>query len=69
MDLVGAAEIADMLGVTRQQVHRLAKQPTFPKPVAVLQLGRVWRRRDIERWIVSDRRPPGRPEKPWPPPR
>lgn len=67
VELAGAAEVADMLGVTTQQVDRLARQPGFPKPVAVLKAGRVWRRRDIERWATTRRRGRGRPEKPYPP--
>src|SRR3954454_13617899 len=70
VDLAGAAEAADILGVTRQQVDRLAARPDFPKPVAVLRAGRIWRTRDIERWARqhADRRP-GPPEKPYPPKR
>lgn len=56
--------MAEMLGVTRTQVHRLAAQPDFPKPVAILAVGRIWRVRDIERW-AEKRRGRGRPEKPW----
>lgn len=66
MDLAGAAEVARILGVTKAQVHRLAARKGFPKPVAVLAVGRIWRVRDIERWAAKQRRPRGRPEKPWP---
>lgn len=66
MDLVGVAEIAELLGVSRQQVHRLSVQEGFPEPVARLSAGTIWRRRDIERWAKTRRRP-GRPEKPYPP--
>lgn len=56
-----------MLGVTRQQVDRLAQRDDFPEPVAVLKAGRVWRRRDIERWHRQNpHRRPGPPEKPRP---
>lgn len=50
-ELVGAAEVADLLGVSRQRVHQLSGQPSFPKPVAVLAAGSIWRRIDIERWM------------------
>jgi predicted DNA-binding transcriptional regulator AlpA len=66
MDLVGAAEVAQMLNVSRQQVHRLSRREDFPDPVAVLQAGKIWRRRDVERWAATHPRKPGRPEKPWP---
>lgn len=62
---MSVAEIAAMLGVSRRQVHRLAAQSDFPDPADVLAVGRVWRRRDIERWAVKRRRPGGQ-EKPYP---
>lgn len=68
MDLAGAAEVAAMLGVTRQQVHRLARRKDFPKPVAVLEAGRIWRCADIEKWLRdNENRRPGPAPKPYPP--
>lgn len=62
--------MAEMLGVTRQQVDRLAARPDFPRPVAVLKAGRIWRRRDVERWArANPNRRPGPPEKPYRPDR
>jgi predicted DNA-binding transcriptional regulator AlpA len=56
-DLVGAAEVAKMLGVVRQYVHRLSQEdPTFPKPVAELAAGRVWKRADIVKWAAASGR-------------
>jgi predicted DNA-binding transcriptional regulator AlpA len=53
-ELVGAAEVAQMLGVVRQYVHRLSQEdPTFPRPVAELAAGRVWKRADIEKWAKA----------------
>jgi predicted DNA-binding transcriptional regulator AlpA len=52
-EMVGATEVADMLGVTRSRVHQLAQRESFPKPVAVLRAGFIWRRVDIERWMRS----------------
>lgn len=56
-----------MLGVSRQQVHRLAARPDFPEPVAQLQVGRVWLAEEVDAWgrEHADRRP-GRPETPIP---
>jgi prophage regulatory protein len=49
-DVVGAAEIAALLGVSRQRVDAIARtDPSFPKP-KTLQTGRIWRRADVERW-------------------
>ena len=47
---VGAAEIGRMLGVSRQRVQQLVSRPDFPRPEVVLEMGKVWRRGDIERW-------------------
>lgn len=49
-DLVGVAEVADMLGVTRTRVSQLASVSGFPEPVARLAAGPVWARDDVERW-------------------
>lgn len=51
--LVGAAEIAIMLGVSKQRVHQLAAAASFPEPVAVLSAGTIWLRSDIEDWMES----------------
>lgn len=48
--LVGVAEIADMLRVTRQRVQQITKQPGFPEPDAVLSAGKIWRRELVEAW-------------------
>ncbi len=49
-ELVGVAEIAELLGMSRQRVHQLAKRDDFPRPIAVLSAGAVWERRDVEKW-------------------
>ncbi|GAB7004442.1 hypothetical protein JCM18899A_19150 [Nocardioides sp. AN3] len=48
--LMGTAEIADLLGVTRQRVHQLTRLDGFPEPTARLAGGDVWESADIERW-------------------
>lgn len=50
LDLVGVAEVAALLGVTRTRIGQLSKTPDFPTPVARLAAGPVWRREDIELW-------------------
>lgn len=52
--LVGAAEAAKILGVTRQRVAQLAATDTFPAPEVVLSGGRIWRRHDIESWAAAN---------------
>jgi predicted DNA-binding transcriptional regulator AlpA len=54
--LVGTAEIAVMLGVTRERVRQLYSAEGFPKPVARLSAGLIWERADIERWARRDGR-------------
>jgi predicted DNA-binding transcriptional regulator AlpA len=57
--LVGVAEIAEMLGVTRQRVHQLMQLEGFPEPTAELSAGRIWLRTDVEKWARRTGRLPG----------
>jgi hypothetical protein len=54
-ELMGAAEIAERLGVSRQRVQQLIQRPDWPAPIAVLKMGKIWRTRDIEAWIRKHR--------------
>jgi hypothetical protein len=59
--LVGSAEAARILGVSRQRVAQLAVTDGFPEPEVVLSGGRIWRREDIESWAARNQeRGPGR---------
>lgn len=52
--LVGAGEIAELLGVTRQRVNQLiASYDDFPSPEVELKGGRVWSRESVETWIAA----------------
>jgi predicted DNA-binding transcriptional regulator AlpA len=52
--LVGAVEIAAMLGVTRQRVYQMTNEdPTFPAPEVTLAGGRVWTRKSVEAWAKA----------------
>lgn len=54
--LVGAAEVAAILGVTRQRVAQLSVSDlTFPQPEVELSAGRIWSREAIERWTAEHR--------------
>lgn len=55
--LVGAHEIRDLLGVSRQRVYQLAGRSDFPKPIATLAQGKIWAVEDIEEWIGIHRPP------------
>ncbi len=55
-DLMGTSEVAALLGVSRQRVLVIAKQDGFPKPLAVLKMGNIWRGTDVRRWAEKSRR-------------
>lgn len=51
IDLVGAKEIADLLGITRQRVNKIAETHSdFPRAVGRVAAGRVWSRKDVVDW-------------------
>jgi predicted DNA-binding transcriptional regulator AlpA len=62
--LVGMAEIAEMLGVSRQRVGQLIETyDDFPKPEVEISGGRVWSRTAVETWIATHpERGAGRPK-------
>jgi hypothetical protein len=47
LPLVGAAEVAEILGVSQARVHRLARHPDFPEPRYALAAGKLWEVSDI----------------------
>lgn len=50
------SEIREMLGgVSRQRASVIANQRNFPEPIAVLAMGKVWRKSDVEKWIKQHR--------------
>ncbi|MEJ7831740.1 MAG: AlpA family phage regulatory protein [Nocardioides sp.] len=49
-ELVGVAEVAKLLGISRARVGQLAKTANFPEPVARLAAGPVWESADIQKW-------------------
>lgn len=53
--IVGTAEIADRLGVSRQRVQQLIARADWPKPYVALAMGKVWKTEDIEAWIGEHR--------------
>lgn len=63
-ELGGVAEIAEMLGVTKQTVLKYAGRPDFPEPLERLAAGPVWKRADVEAWAARTLPlPPGRPRR------
>ena len=57
-DLVGVDEVAKMLEVSKQRASELARRQDFPKPIARLAAGPVWKKAAIARHVsIWDRRP------------
>ena len=42
-----------MLGVSRQRVAQLSKEPGFPAPQAILTSATVWATADIKAWAKA----------------
>jgi hypothetical protein len=49
----GAAEIATLLGVSRQRVQQLVNRPDFPAPDIELEMGRIWKTEKIRKWAET----------------
>lgn len=58
--LVGSAEIAERLGLSRHQAVHVWRQrfPDFPEPVVKLKQAMVWYWPDVERWAKEHGRLP-----------
>jgi hypothetical protein len=63
-ELMSAAEIADLLDVTRQRVHQLRETAAFPAPLAELRGGAIWDARAVRKFELEWSRKPGRPARP-----
>jgi len=60
-ELVGVAELAAILKVSKQRVSELARLPDFPRPIVHLKSGPVWRKATVIRHMRHWARRPGRP--------
>jgi prophage regulatory protein len=49
-ELVIAADIAELLGISRARVHILVNRSDFPRPVGRLGRSDVWSWTSVERW-------------------
>jgi len=49
-ELVGLAEVAELLGVTKRTATSYSNRDDFPAPLQRLKAGPVWRRRDVTAW-------------------
>jgi predicted DNA-binding transcriptional regulator AlpA len=48
--LVGAAELVQLLGVNRARAYQISRHPDFPPPVADLIGGKIWDLADVQTW-------------------
>jgi predicted DNA-binding transcriptional regulator AlpA len=53
LDVMGAAEIARHLGVSRQRVQQLVRTAGFPAPAASLDMGKIWDAAEIREWAKT----------------
>ena len=58
-DLLGLAEVADLLKTSRRNAIRWTQGDDFPDPIVRLRATPVWKRADVERW-AKRRKPNGR---------
>lgn len=65
LDVVGLAEVAELLAVSKRTATRYAARTDFPRPAAKLAMGPVWFKADVEEWMraasVRRGRPPSSP--------
>jgi predicted DNA-binding transcriptional regulator AlpA len=52
--MLGAAEVAALLGITPSRVKQLAHSADFPPPVVRLSMGTAWYREDVEAWAAAN---------------
>lgn len=51
--LLGATDVARVIGLTRQRVYQLLEEDdTFPRPAAVTARGQLWNRIDMAHWVA-----------------
>jgi hypothetical protein len=60
-ELVGVAELAELLGVSTQRASELRSRAGFPAPTVTLRSGPVWVRANVEHFAETWARKPGRP--------
>jgi len=53
-DPVSNAEIADIMGVTRQKVSSLHFHNKLPEPYKVLKCGPLWDKKEITNWLQNN---------------
>ena len=59
--VVGLAEVAETLGVSKRTASRYAARAEFPRPAVVLAMGPIWLLEDVEAWASTNPIALGRP--------
>lgn len=62
LDVMGVAEIARRLGVSRSRAAQIVREKSFPDPAAVLTGIVIWETADVEAWIATHRTKPDEDE-------
>lgn len=62
-EMLGVAEVAELLEVSKQRVSELRAAGRLPEPLNALRAGPVWPRPAVERFLEHWTRRPGRPPK------
>jgi prophage regulatory protein len=57
LDVMGVAEIALRLGVTKSRASQIVARKGFPEPAARLIGQDIWETKDVEAWISVNRPP------------
>lgn len=53
LEVVGTAEVGEMLGWSPKKVSVYRQRGKLPPPISELKMGPVWKREDIERWGLA----------------
>jgi len=61
LGVVGLAEVAELLAVSKRTATRYAGRGDFPEPAAQLAMGPIWFTADVERWMAGNHVRRGRP--------
>ncbi|CAB5222306.1 hypothetical protein UFOVP361_106 [uncultured Caudovirales phage] len=51
-NICGTAEVAEILGIAKQRIHALRKNPEFPQPIVKIAATPIWDRLDIAKWAT-----------------
>jgi predicted DNA-binding transcriptional regulator AlpA len=52
-NILGTAEVAEVLGVSKQRIHSLRKLVEFPEPIKQLASTPLWDRADIIQFLTK----------------